>query len=116
MNIYEMYHLNGDSVGFWVRRNSWSNHYLAKIKRIGNLKRGPLLGSPPYYRSQIVYADIYRDGKCVRENQIITCPGTHGYELVDTEETRAASAAPAAFDALATSNRQAQRSRARRLV
>lgn len=84
INIYQMYTLNGDKCGFWVRRNSWGRH-IARITRIANQFEGALEGKPPYFDNPKVKGDMYFSGGGLSgKNQEITCAGTYGYELIDT--------------------------------
>jgi len=48
-NIYQMYVANGNKVGFWVQRNSWS-WQTALITSIGGQSEGELEGLPPISR------------------------------------------------------------------
>jgi len=84
-NIYQMYASNGNKTGFYVIRNSWSNYY-AKITEINGQSEGELPGDPPYHNNPKVYAELYsiKTGKCIKKREEITCPGTYGYFLMDS--------------------------------
>lgn len=77
-NIYQMYVANGNKVGFWVQRNSWS-WKTALITSIGGQTEGPLEGNAPYFKSQKVMGKM---GGTDHEFEI-TSPGTYGHTRVD---------------------------------
>lgn len=45
-NIYQMHVGNGNRVGFWGKRDSWSRQ-TALITSVGHKTEGPLEGKPP---------------------------------------------------------------------
>ena len=77
MNVYEMYAANGNRAGFYVRRNSWAPHNVARVLSIDGKESGPLPGKPPYHGNPVVIAD-HPWGVCQ-----LSCPGTYGYQLVE---------------------------------
>ncbi|TXT29796.1 MAG: hypothetical protein FD131_2262 [Rhodocyclaceae bacterium] len=77
-NIYQMYVANGNKVGFWVQRNSWS-WQTALITSIGAQSEGELEGLPPYFKNQKVKGRFEGTGL----ETDISCPGTYGYHRVD---------------------------------
>ena len=81
-NLYQMYVQNGNKVGFYVIRNSWSNHY-AKVIEIGGQTAGELSGEPPYYDNPPAVGELYslNTGRCIKKREALTCPGTFGYSL-----------------------------------
>jgi hypothetical protein len=84
VNIYQMYVANANKAGFYVVRNSWGNT-VARITKIGGKTEGELEGNPPYFKNQIVKADIYKrdTGELIESGATISCPGTYGYALID---------------------------------
>ena len=79
-----MYIQNGNKAGFYVMRNSWSNHY-AKVIEIDGNAAGELSGEPPYHDNLTVIGELYSlsTGRCIKKREVLTCPGTFGYSLLD---------------------------------
>lgn len=75
MNIYQMYVQNGNKVGFFVKRNSWSQ--VAEIISIDGKSEGALKGSPPYFNNTKVIGR-FGSGKLFE----VASAGTYGYELI----------------------------------
>lgn len=87
LNIYQMYTQNNNSVGFYVVRNSWDTRY-AKIILIGGKKSGELSGTPPYHDNPEVICEIYSSNshECIQQREILSCPGTFGYSLINVNQ------------------------------
>jgi len=82
-NIYQMYQDNGDSAGFFVRRDSWST-VVAKVLSIDGMETGTLAGKPPYHGNPPVLMAVYNnDGTIQKESEVMSCPGTDAYTQVD---------------------------------
>ena len=77
INIYQMYVANGNKVGFWVRRNSWSWR-TALITSIDGKTEGELTGQAPYFNCPKVKGKM---GGMYKEVEI-TCAGSYGYVLL----------------------------------
>jgi hypothetical protein len=58
INIYQMYVLNGNRCGFWVKRATWAAD-VARITSIDGRFAGPLSGEPPSFNYPKVKADVY---------------------------------------------------------
>lgn len=82
-NIYQMYTDNNKSIGFFVRRDSWSSIY-AKVVSIAGKESGPLEGSAPYYGNPTVMMLVYNnDGTIKSGPEEMSCPGTYAYEQIE---------------------------------
>jgi len=83
LNIYQMYIQNGNKAGFYVMRNSWSNHYV-KVIEIDGKAAGKLPGEPPYHDNPPVIGELFSlsTGRCIKKREVLTCPGTFGYSLL----------------------------------
>ncbi|MBB3208936.1 hypothetical protein FHS27_004770 [Rhodopirellula rubra] len=82
-NIYQMYHDNGDTAGFFVRRDSWST-IIAKVVSIDGQESGELPGKPPYHGNPPVLMTVYNnDGTIQKEAETMSCPGTYAYSQID---------------------------------
>lgn len=98
MNIYEMYHENNCSFGFFIIRDNWGNTVAKVISIDGVIEGKRINGRPPYFRNPKVMGEFYRieDApflsketivlNCNKENLVsvseISCPGTYSYETV----------------------------------
>lgn len=83
-NVYDMYVGNGNRVGFWVIRHSWSAH-VARVISIADCTSGKLRGKPPYYSNPPVKMHLYSllTGERKMEDGSydidLSCPGTYRY-------------------------------------
>ena len=85
-NIYQMYAGNDDSVGFFVRRDSWSSIY-AKVVSIAGKESGPLDGKPPYHGNPTVMMLVYKNDGTVKSGpDKMSCPGTYAYRQIDPSD------------------------------
>jgi hypothetical protein len=84
MNVYEMYEENGNRAGFCIVRNTWGNT-VARVLSIAGQAEGPLNGRPPYFGNPVVLVDILdaKTGFLKAENQVLSCPGTSAYRLLE---------------------------------
>lgn len=83
MNIYEMYHKNGDVAGFWVKHKSWGIGTAARVLSIDGLTFGRLKGRPPFFLGNPpVLCEFYLHGQLENPSMLLPDVDTDSYHRI----------------------------------